>query len=115
MCAPAAVMPPLAALVPIGHEWRADLLVCDPLSIGREAARERARHRKHLRQAAIERDAPEAQIRLLRRTRPRRGEEHVLAVGRPAADTVLARVKREALWIATSGRHDVHVGIAAQR
>ena len=121
MRAPAAVVPPLAALVlrPLRREHgRGNLLVGDSAAVGRVGAAERARHRQRLGQASGQVDRPETEERIRarrRQCRPARREDDAPAIRRPSAHAVHARVIGETDGIAPGRGDDVDVGVPVHR
>ena len=112
---PAAVVPPKTRLVPIGNERRWDFLIGDALAVGRELSAECARHRQRLLEAAVDRNAPQPEIRRLRRAGAIRGEEHALAVRRPSAHAIASGVIGQTPRLAARRGDDVHVGVVPRR
>src|SRR6266542_4638304 len=62
VCATAAVVPPVASLVPLWNEGSRELLVSQSATIRGVSGAERARHRQRLWQSTIQADAPKAKV-----------------------------------------------------
>ena len=123
--APAAIVAPQAALVlrPVGREAEPDLLVGDATAVRRIAPAEGSWHRQHFRNrgdcaVGADRHRPEPEDG--RETGHGHGvacrcEEHAAPVRTPAARGIDARMEGEARRFAAGHRHDVDVGVAADR
>ena len=88
-----------------------DLLVGEPLPVGRDRAGHRLRYGDARRQSTVDRDAPELRL-TVGHSGARRHEHDPRAVRCPSAGLVDAGMERQSFRLTTGGGHDVHVRIA---
>ena len=103
---------PAAAIALPGAEFLRSFEIGDFCAVGREGSEVAARNGQWVRCATLGRDEKEARVAAQRSAKAVGAEEDVLAVGRPAEDDIVRRMKSESLGLAAFCGNDVDVRIA---
>ena len=103
---------PAAAIALPGAEFLRSFEISDLGAVGRKRGEAGARNGKRFCGAPLRRDEEQLGVAARRRAEAVGAEEDIFAVGSPAEDDVIRRMKRQALGLAAFGGDDVHVGVA---
>src|SRR5947207_153663 len=111
----AAIMPPHTGFVPVRNERCLKLLIGYSSTVRRVGSTEGARHRQRFGESSINADSPESNVGLLRGGVSRRSEDYATAVRSPAAHAIGAGMIGQTFRVASSGRHNINVGVTCYR
>src|SRR6266480_4305985 len=111
----AAIMPPHTGFVPVRNERCLKFLIGYSSTVRRVGSTEGARHRQRFGEPSINSYCPESDVGLLRRGVSRRSEDYATAIRSPAAHAIGPRMIGQPFRVASSGRHNINVGVTRHR